>query len=501
MSDSPRSLRSGARKGTRRLREEDCIIVDKPALVRAQIGAGVGNFIEWYDVGVYGYLAVTLTKVFTEGMDPQLGLLVTLLGFAVSFLVRPLGGMILGPIGDKIGRRKVMFFTIALMAAATTLIGLLPEASTIGGWAVVLLYLLRMAQGFSTGGEYAGAATYVAEFSPDRSRGFWTSMLNSGSQLGFAAGAAVVAATTGIATHFWGPDAMLNGGWRVPFLMAFVLGIIAMLLRSRIAESPSFEATREKTAVQDVDPIFVRHNLSGVLRLYWPQVLIGVALIGADGASSYTLTSYMPTYLEVEVGIASVHTAIATVAILILQAILLPVFGRMSDKLGRKPVYLMAAIGNLILLTPAFALMHLGTTWSLYVALALVMIPGTLFLSMNAAIMAELYPTASRYCAVGFTQNIAASLFGGTVPLVSQLLVELTGNSYAPAFYVMGFSALALVAALCMRETASRPLLGSVPVVSSRAEARELVAGQDTNERLDTSTMLLAPLPGVNERA
>ena len=501
MSDSSRSRRSGAPEGRRRVREEDCIIVDKPALIRAQIGAGVGNFIEWYDVGVYGYLAVTLTKVFTEGMDPRLGLLVTLLGFAVSFLIRPIGGMILGPLGDKIGRRKVMFFTIALMSAATTLIGLLPAASAIGTWAVVLLYLLRMAQGFSTGGEYAGAATYVAEFSPDKSRGFWTSILNSGSQLGFAAGAGVVAATTGVATHLRGPDAMLNGGWRVPFLVAFVLGLIAMLLRSRIAESPSFEAAQEKTEEQAADPIFVRHKLPGVFKHYWPQVLIGIALIGADGASSYTLTSYMPTYLETQVGIATAHTAIATVVILILQAILLPVFGRFSDKLGRKPVYLMAAIGNLILLVPAFALMHLGTTWSLYVALALVMIPGTLFLSMNAAIMAELYPTASRYCAVGFTQNIAASVFGGTVPLVSQLLVELTGNHYAPAFYVMFFSAVALVAALCMRETASRPLLGSVPMVSSREEARELVEGQDADERLDTSTMLLAPLPSVHERA
>lgn len=489
---------TGARKSARRIREEDCIVVDKPTLVRAQVGAGVGNFIEWYDVGVYGYLATTLTDVFTAGMDERLGLLVTLLGFAVSFLVRPLGGLVLGPLGDKIGRRKVMFFTIALMATATTLIGVLPGTNQIGAWAVVLLYLLRMAQGFSTGGEYAGAATYVAEFSPDKSRGFWTSLLNSGSQLGFAAGAGVVAATTGITTHFWGPDAMVNGGWRVPFLVAFVLGAVAVLLRSRVTESPSFEAAQEKTAEQAADPIFVRHNLPGVFKHYWPQVLIGLALIGADGASSYTLTSYMPTYLETQVGIAAFHTAIATVGILLLQAVLLPIFARISDKLGRKPVYLAASIGNLILLLPAFALMQLATTWSLYLALALVMIPGTLFLCMNAAIMAELYPTASRYCAIGFTQNTATSLFGGTVPLVSQLLVQLTGNPYAPAFYVMFFSALAVVAALCMRESASLPLLGSAPVVASQEEARELVDGQDANERLDTSTMLLGP--GADER-
>lgn len=502
MSDAgSRSGRSAPPEGSRSLREEDCIVLDKPALVRAQVGAGVGNFMEWYDVGVYGYLAVTLTQVFTAGMDHTLGLLVTLFGFAVSFLVRPLGGIILGPLGDKVGRRKVMFFTIALMAVATTLIGLLPSSVTLGAWSVVLLYLLRMVQGFSTGGEYSGAATYIAEFAPDKNRGFWTSLLNSGSQLGFAAGAGVVAATSGIATHFWGPDAMVNGGWRIPFLIAFVLGIIAIALRSRVSESPSFEAAQQKTEQQAANPLFVRHNLPGVLKHFWPQVLIGIALIGADGASSYTLTSYMPTYLETQVGIATAHTALATVVILVLQAVLLPVFGRMSDKLGRKPVYLAAAIGNLILLVPAFALMNVGATWSLYVALLLVMIPGTLFLCMNAAVMAELYPTASRYCAVGFVQNIATSLFGGTVPLVSQLLVQVTGNSYAPAYYVMFFSAVAVVAALFMRETAARPLRGSVPVVASGEEARELVAGQDANERLDTSTMLLGALPKADDHA
>ncbi|WP_031470238.1 MFS transporter [Sciscionella sediminilitoris] len=484
----------------RRIREEDCVVVDRPTLLRAQIGAGMGNFIEWYDVGVYGYLATTLTKVFTAGMDEQLGLLATLFGFAVSFLVRPIGGMILGPLGDKIGRRKVMLFTIALMAAATTFIGVLPTATAIGPWALILLYLLRMAQGFSTGGEYSGALTYVAEFSPDRSRGFHTSILNSGSQLGFAAGAGVVAATSGIATAVAGPNAMINGGWRFPFLLALVLGAIAILLRSRIEESPSFEAARTKVEQEHADPIFVRHNLPGILKRYWPQILIGLALIGADGAASYTLTSYMPAYLENEIGSTTIHTAIATVGVLLAQAVLLPVFGRMSDKLGRRPVYLMAAVGNLILLVPAFALMHLGTIWSLYLALTLLMVPGTLFLCMNAAIMAELYPTASRHGAVGFTQNLAASLFGGTVPLVSQLLVDLTGNRYAPAFYVMFFAVLALVAALCMRETAARPLLGSVPVVSSAEEAQLLVRNQDTDERLDTSTMILAPIPTAEGR-
>ncbi len=479
---------------SRRLRTEDCIVVDKRELRKAQLGAGVGNFIEWYDIGIYGYLAVTMTSVFTEGMDQRTGLLVTLLGFAVSFIVRPLGGMILGPLGDRIGRRKVLFFTMALMAASTTLIGVLPTAGQVGLWVIVPLYLLKMLQGFSTGGEYSGAATYVAEFSPDRHRGFWTALLNTGAQLGFAAGAAVVAATSMITTSVWGEEAMRDGGWRIPFLLALPLGLIAVSLRNRIPESPSFEVVHEKAETKDADSIFVRQNLPNILRLYWPQILVGIALIAADGTSSYTVTSYMPTYLETQIGIAAANTAMATVVILLLQALLVPVVARWSDRVGRRPMYTIATIGNLILLIPAFALMHVGEVWSLYVALFMVSLPSAFFLALTGAAMSELFPTASRYGGVGFTHNIAISLFGGTTPLVSQLLVEYTGNSFAPAFYVMFFSAVALFALTKMRETAARPLLGSVPVVSTAEEAAALVKDQDTNKHLDTSTMLLAPV-------
>jgi MHS family proline/betaine transporter-like MFS transporter len=497
MFDHPGKKTSVLPKAARRLRTDDCIIIDNRELRKAQVGAGVGNFIEWYDIGIYGYLAVTMTSVFTEGMDERMGLLVTLLGFAVSFIVRPLGGMILGPLGDRIGRRKVLFFTMALMAAATTVIGLLPTAGQVGLWVIIPLYLLKMLQGFSTGGEYSGAATYIAEFSPDRSRGFMTALLNSGSMLGFAAGAGVVAVTTAATTSAWGESAMLDGGWRIPFLLALPLGIVAISLRSRIPESPSFEVAHQKTEHEDVNPIFVRHNLPNILKFYWPQILIGCALIAADGTSSYMLTSYMPTYLETQVGSPAVHTAVAAVVVLVLQAILIPVVAVWSDRIGRRPIYVMATIGNLILLVPAFFFMHVGTLWSLYLAMFLVMVPSAFFLALTGAVMSELFPTASRYGCVGVTHNMAISIFGGTTPLVSQILVEVTGNSYAPAFYIMFFSAVALVAVTKMRESAARPLLGSVPVVTSREEATALVQGQDSNERLDTATMLLTPSPAA----
>lgn len=488
-------------KTARRLQAGDCIVVDKDELRKAQVGAGVGNFIEWYDIGVYGYLAVTMTAVFTEGMDERMGLLVTLLGFAVSFIVRPLGGMILGPLGDRIGRRKVLFFTMALMAVATTGIGLLPTAGEVGLWVIVPLYLLKMLQGFSTGGEYSGAATYISEFSPDRNRGFMASLLNSGSMLGFAAGASMVAVTTALTTSAWGPSAMLDGGWRIPFLIALPLGVVAILMRLRLPESPSFEVAHAKAGTEDVDPIFVRHNLPNIFKHYWPQILIGCCLVAADGTSGYLLTGYLPTYLETQIGTDTVHTAIAAVVVLVLLAVMIPFVARWSDRIGRRPIYAMATIGNLVLLLPAFALMQLGTLWSLYLALFMVSLPSAFFLALTAAVMSELFPTASRFGSVGVTHNLAISVFGGTTPLISQILVDVTGNPYAPAFYVMFFSLVALFALLKMRESAARPLLGSVPVVSSREEAEELAAGQETNERLDTSTMLLVPVPEVREAA
>ena len=481
---------------TRKLVTGDVIVADKRELKKAQIGAGVGNFIEWYDIGVYGYLAVTMTTVFTTGLDQSLGLVVTLLGFAVSFIVRPLGGMILGPLGDKIGRRKMLFFTIALMAASTTLIGCLPTAEQVGLWVIAPLYLLKMAQGFSTGGEYSGASTYIAEFSPDKRRGFMVGLLNVGSQLGFAAGAATVAVTSMWSTSIWGENAMVDGAWRIPFLVALPLGILAIAFRSRVPESPAFELAEavEDQGGREIDPLFVRQNLGGILRRYWPVILIGIAIIAADGSAVYMLQSYMPTYMEVQVGIHASQTAMAAVIVLVVQAALIPFFAKLGDAVGRRPVFFAAAIGNLVLLLPAFALAQTGTIWALYVVLFILSVPSALFLANTGALMSELFPTASRYGCVGFTHNVAISAFGGSTPLVAQLLLNGTGNPYSPALWVMFFSAVALIGIWKMREPAGRPLIGSVPVVESQEEAEALVAGQDRNPNLDTSTMPLQVL-------
>ncbi len=237
---APTPVEGGALPSSPRLEVDDVLVVKGRRMRTAIGGTVVGNVMEWFDFGVYGYMAVMLSQLFFQTGSDSLDLILSLLAFAVSFLVRPLGGLVLGPLGDRIGRQKVLFFTMAMMALATALIGLLPTFDDIGGvWAAFLLYALKMIQGFSTGGEYAGATTYVSEFSPDRKRGgFYSSLLDVGSYFGFAMGAGAVALTHLITSQVWGPDAMLDWGWRVPFLLAIPLGAVAIWFRARIPETP-----------------------------------------------------------------------------------------------------------------------------------------------------------------------------------------------------------------------------------------------------------------------
>ncbi|MFV0435471.1 MAG: MFS transporter [Leucobacter sp.] len=489
------------RPPARRLEVDDIIVVEPSKMKLALRGAFVGNFMEWYDFGIYGYLAVTMTKVFTEGMPKELGLTVTLLGFAVSFLVRPFGGLVLGPIGDRIGRQKVLYFTMAIMAIATALIGMLPSAAQAGGfWIIIPLYLLKMMQGFSTGGEFAGATTYVSEFSPDKDRGFWASKLNVGSYLGFAAGATVVALTTLITEYLLGiDDAMLHWGWRIPFLLAIPLGAIAIYFRMRIPGPPGFEETKELQQItQPTDPhdLQYRHSLVSLIRVYWKQILIGISIVAAEGTAGYALTSYMPTYLEEELQVSNLNAAIATVPVLVVMSLLLPTIGRWSDRIGRRRVYFIATGSTLVLMLPAFAILQLAPQlgmWIVFVALGLVAIPVAFFVSMTASALPALFPTAARFSGMGITYNIAVSLFGGTTPLFANLLVNATHGSpispFMPAIWIMAFSVIAIFAVFAMHETGMRPLLGSVPTVTSREEAQRLVDTQDENPYIDTSTM------------
>jgi len=459
-------------------------------------GTVVGNIMEWFDFGVYGYMAIMLAGLFFQTGSEQLDLILALLGFAVSFLVRPFGGLVLGPLGDRIGRQRVLFFTMAMMATATALIGVLPTQSQVGVWAAFGLYALKLVQGFSTGGEYAGATTYVAEFAPDRKRGLFASFLDVGSYLGFALGAGSVALTHLITSQVWGPDAMESWGWRIPFLLAIPLGGIAIWFRARIPETPAFEAADE---LRDAEPgqivglegLHARKNALGIIRHHWRELVVGIALVAATNTAGYALTSYMPTYLGDQFGYDEMTSAAATIPALLVLCAMIPVVGWASDRVGRRAVYGAAVVAGIVLTIPAFWLMHAGSFLLIQLAMFLMAVPVALFAGPSAGSLPALFPTAARYGAMGLCYNVSVSLFGGTTPLVSQELIHLTGNSYMPALWIMLFSVLTGVAilGLGMRESANRPLLGSFPSVETEEEARELVATQDANPLIDTSEM------------
>ncbi|GGC78820.1 MFS transporter [Tersicoccus solisilvae] len=487
--------RAGRRVRRRELTVEDVNVVDRPQLRKAVTGTVVGNAMEWYDFGIYGYLAVTMGQVFFPADDPGAQLLASLAAFAVSFLMRPLGGLVFGPLGDKIGRQRTLAVTMLMMAAGTFAIGLLPTFEQVGVLAPVLLVLLRMVQGFSTGGEYAGATTFVTEYAPDRRRGFLASLLDVGSYLGFAIGAATVS----IFQLTLGEAAMLDGGWRWPFLIAGPIGLIGLYFRLRIEESPQFEANqalREDAAAAGAGaPTEPRLGLAGIVRAHWRELLIALFLVAAANTVGYALTSYMPTYLTDTLGYDALHGTVLTIPVLVAMSAGIPLTGRLSDRFGRRPVLAVAAIATIVLMIPAFSLLAVGALWSTILGLCLVALCVMPYVANLASSLPALFPTASRYGAMGVAYNFAVAIFGGTTPLLVQGLIELTGQDMVPAWYLMFFSVLGLIAIWRMPETAGRPMLGSMPNVQSDEEAAALVAGQHENDRLDLDALPFATAP------
>lgn len=416
-------------------------------LKRSVAASAMGNATEWFDYGVYAATATYLADAFFPG---ELGTLGVMLGFAISFVLRPLGGMVWGPLGDRIGRKAVLATTILLMAAATGAIGILPTHGQVGVLAPILLILLRVVQGFSTGGEYGGAATYMAECAGDRKRGFYGSFLEFGTLGGFVGGSAVVLACQ----LALGTDAMHDWGWRIPFLIALPLGAIGWYLRSRLGESPVFE---EVAAAKTKRP---PTGLREVVVTYRRETLTLIGLVVALNVVNYTLLTYQPTYLQNTVGVSeSTTTAMMLIGQLIMM-LTIPFFGALSDRVGRRPMWLVSLIGLIVFALPMYWLMGQGIGWAVlgFVVLGLLYLPQ---LATISSTFPAIFPTHVRYAGFAFGYNISTALFGGTAPLVNEAAIEGTGWSLFPAAYMMGASVIGLIAWYFLRETAGTSLRGT----------------------------------------
>ncbi|GHG60284.1 MFS transporter [Sinomonas cellulolyticus] len=479
----------------RRLRVDDVNVVDQPMLKRAIGGTIVGNTMEWFDVGVFGYLITTMGPVFLPEADRTVQTLFLLGTFAATFIARPAGGVFFGWLGDKIGRQRVLAMTLIMMAASTFALGLLPGYAQIGLWAAVLLVVIKLLQGFSTGGEYAGATTFVSEYAADKRRGFLASFLDMGSYMGFALGAAIVSALQ----MTLGQDAMEAYGWRIPFLIAGPLGAIAIWFRLRIEESPAFKTALEaqENATHELaknDENAAKGPLA-IVRAYWREILVAMILVAAANTVGYALTSYMPTYLTVSKGYDPLHGTLLTIPVLVVMSLCIPLTGKLSDRIGRRPVLWIGALSTVVLSVPAFMLIGVGAVWTTLAGLALVAFPVTFYVANLASALPAQFPTASRYGAMGIAYNFAVAIFGGTTPFIIDALIQSTGNDMMPAYYLMATSVVGAVAIWFLHESAQRPLPGSLPSVDTAAEAREVVAHQEEDPLIDLTHMPLTEVP------
>ncbi|MFE7415084.1 MFS transporter [Streptomyces laurentii] len=479
----PNLFRANRRRQHPRLRRSDITVTDEAAVRRAVKAAALGNAMEWFDFGIYAYLAGTLGRVFFPSGSDTTQLLSSFATFAVAFLVRPLGGMVFGPMGDRIGRKKVLALTMILMATGTSAIGLIPGYAAIGFWSPLLLIVFRLLQGFSTGGEYGGAATFIAEYAPDKRRGYFGSFLELGTLAGYAAAALLV---TGL-TVWLGDDGMDAWGWRVPFLAAAPLGLIGIYLRMRLDDTPAYlkledstvrpaEATdAEETGAEETG---ARGELARIFRSHWRPLVLCVALVGAYNVTDYMLLSYMPTYLSDELDYSVTHGLLILVGTMVLLILIINQAGRLSDRFGRKPLLMAGMLGFLALSAPAFVLVRQGGLLAvsggmLMLGLSLVCLLGT----MSAALPA-MFPTDVRYGSLAVGYNLSASLFGGTTPLVITALIDATGSDMMPAYYTMAAALAGVVAVSLMKETARRPLEGSPPSVQTEEEAAAIARAQ-----------------------
>ena len=400
---------------------------------KVAVSSFLGNFIEWFDYASYSYFATTIALVFFPSDNHTVAMLQTFGVFALSFVLRPIGALFWGNLGDKKGRKDALAISIMFMSGASFLIGCLPSYAAIGIFAPVLLLLLRMVQGFSASGEYAGAATFL---------------LLAGSTL-----ATVMTASLS-------SDALTSWGWRIPFLMAGPLGLIVHFIRTKLADSPVYASMTEALddKQQSVSSTKRVSPLRELFQNHFKAMIISFGACMLNAVGFYTVLTYLPTYLSDTVGMAAAQSSTITTICLVLYVALVFGMGHISDMFGRKKVLIGACVAFIVLTVPAFMVLNTAQFWPvLIVELAmcatLTANDGTL-----SSYLTETFSTSVRFTGFAFSFNLANAIFGGTAPFIATWLIYATGSSIAPAWYMVAVAAVALVAMILSHENTDKDL-------------------------------------------
>lgn len=426
------------------------------------IAGTIGHFVEWYDWYIYGLLAVVFAGQIFPSHSPFASLLAALVTYAIGFVVRPFSGIIVSPLADRYGRRLILTLSVSGMAVGSLIIGLTPGFDTIGYFAPILFVIARVIQGISAGSEQQSAITFMVEHAPADRRGLYGSFTN------MASGLATLCATgsAAIVTTVFDAETLASWGWRVPFLIGGILGLVGLYLRSNSEETPEFEASAA------VDQKSAPARLLALLKEH-PKALLQTAALSAPAVAYYTWATFLPTYANLTTGRDTSSTLTGSVIGIILLVIVVPICGALSDKLGRRKIFpIVGAIGMIVLFYPLLLLLNQDGFWVYVGVAASGWVVLGIWQSVYPTIQAELFPASVRVSGIGFSHQLVIAIFGGTAPLVAAAFIG-AGHPMWVAIYMITIVSLCLLVYLTLPETGSKNQRLTVAV-----DDREVIEGE-----------------------